>query len=450
MKNGFSYTLLLFAAMLMFSSCEKYNDEESGGTKEDNSTLIIRTRAVSTDQSGEETKVSYPVNIYVFDSSWKCAAVSTINKETDMLELRLPEGNYEVYAIAGADADTYELPSKDNAAKEAVVSIREGKQYTDLMTAYSTVNLSSGEENKLTLTLNRKVMMLENITIDGVPTSVSSVSVTISPLHKNIRLDGSYDGNDGVYTLPLKKQADGSTWKNDGSIYLLEAAGPATIKVSLTTSGSTVSYSYSSNEELKANYRINISGTYTGNDLTLKGVITGAAWNGVKNINFSFNGDGTTSEDSGTGEGSGSAPAVGTEYNGCYVLMSEKNANGTRVVLLANWSKNGLSFEKDNQTSMKEAIDNAFEEVETVEGVSGWRLPDAEEKSYITANLTEINANLDKYGMQRFGWGSSFYYFMDENGDISSFAVNTGVTNPPAPNGKSFILRAFATVLFTD
>lgn len=45
---------------------------------------------------------------------------------------------------------------------------------------------------------------------------------------------------------------------------------------------------------MKANYKINITGTYNENGITLNGTITGATWQGVKNINFNFDETGSS------------------------------------------------------------------------------------------------------------------------------------------------------------
>lgn len=320
----FKLMLLIVAAMLLFS-CEKYNEDADFGAKEANSTLIIRTRAMAVSET-DESKISYPVNIYVFSGD-ACIETAKIESEETPISLRLPEGSYDVYAIAGADAETYNLPTKENAAKEYLIKLNDGKTLTDLMAAKNNVTLAYGEENTLTLSLERKVMLIENVSIKNVPSNVIAVNVTISPLYENLLLNGNYEGTDGSQTIDLIKGSDGNTWENNYNAYLLEASGQATIKVSLKTDKNTKSYSYTSTDELKANYKINITGTYNENGITLNGTITGATWQGVKNINFNFDetgsstGENTGSEtEEGKDEGdtgettTGNAPEVGTLY----------------------------------------------------------------------------------------------------------------------------------------
>ncbi len=253
MKNSLLKTLIIVSVVSSFLSCEKYNDTDPVETKDANSTLTIRTRANADNAEGSpggEATVSYPVNIYVFGTDGRCVAVTSIKQEQDEMSLKLPEGSYNVYAVAGANDTDYDLPSRENATEETVIALKSGKAHSDLMCARSRVELSFEEENKLTLSLKRKVMLLESVSIKGVPSSVTGVSVTISPIYENILLNGAYSGENGTQTMELKKSADGTTWTENSGIYLLEATGPATIKVSMKTADYTNSYSYSSSDEL--------------------------------------------------------------------------------------------------------------------------------------------------------------------------------------------------------
>jgi len=456
MKN-LNTTILLFLATIVMTltSCEKYVSEtdETAVSKEANSTLRIRTRVAETDN----TEVSYPVNIYVFDSRGVCVMTASIENEGTPISMKLPEGNYDIYATAGADGSNYDLPSKEEATKESVITLMEGRRHADLMTARSTVNLVFGEENTLTITLARKVMMIEDVTINDVPGSVSAVSVTITPLYENIRLDGSYSGVNGSSTISLTRQEGTNIWKNTSTEYLLEAAGPATIKVSLTTSSTTKSYSYSCTDELRANYKIRINGTYTDRSgITLNGTIAGVAWEGTKNITFDFDESGSSTTGNGqddvTGE-AGDAPKAGSIYKGCYVLKSQVSGNSTTVTLIADGSKNALTFTRGDQKSMKEAVDNGIAEL-AAEGITGWRLPTLDEMTYIKENLNTINGNLTNHGLNiiadKTGGNLYSYYFLTTDGDICTYNISRGDTESNPNTGlKSLILRAFASVTFT-
>lgn len=471
MKNKTINLLLLFTAVATLFSCEKYSEDTEFTNKEANSTLIIRTRALTQGET-DESEISYPINIYLFNEN-KCIETTTIESEETPISLKLPEGIYDVYAIAGADAETYDLPTKENATKESIINLKADKTHNDLMTAQNNVTLTYGEENTLTLSLERKVMLLENVAIKNVPSNVTAVSVTISPLYESILLNGEYSGTNGSQTIDLTKGSDGTTWENNYNTYLLEAYGQSTIKVSLKTDAATKSYSYISTDELKANYKINISGTYNENGITLNGTITGATWEGVKNINFNFDENGSTTDETvtpGTDDGNdeedtgetvtGNAPEVGTLYNGCYVLKSEQTENGTKVTLVTTNSQKKLVFSDNTQESAKETINKGISDL-AVKGIDGWRLPNLEELRYIKANIETINNNLSKLGAETFFfllYPYYSYYFMDEDGNIKIYTPKKDEPESSDPcissdfksDYASYILRAFATITFTE
>ena len=450
MKNQQILKLVfLLTAVVTFFSCEKYNADEGIEAKEANSTLIVRTRAATADgtDSQDEAKVSYPVNVYIFDAESKCIELDVIASEDEELSLKLPEGNYDVYAIAGANEEDYDMPTKENATKDAVIALRDGHKHGDLMTAHSSVTLGSEESNTLTLSLERKVMMLETVTMSNIPDDVTGVSLTISPLHESLLLNGNYSSETGSYTVNLTKGSDGSTWKNTESAYLLEAVGMATFKVTLTRAdGLNHSYSYSCQDELKANYKINISGTYKEDDIAIKGTITGATWAGTIDVDFTFN-NGVIDDNI-----PDYAPTVGTLYKDCYVLKSETSGNKTTVTLVTTSYKDKLAFEEGNQESMKTAVDAGIAEL-AVDEIEGWRLPTLEELKYVKDNKDYINQRLEQYDKPIFSiedFYGAFSYFYSDSGIIKSYCPYRGDTNnSPGSENEHLILRAFATVVFT-
>ena len=459
----FKFLSLLFIAVT-FSSCEKYNGvDEDFENKEANSTLVIRTRAAQVVGAESEAKVSYPVNVYVFDDADRCVAVMAITSDADELSLNLPEGGYDVYAVAGADAGAYDLPTKENATKESVVALKDGHGHGDIMTANNTVTLAYGEENKLTLTLERKVMMIETVTINNVPSNVTAVSVSVSPLYENILLNGSYSGERGEYTVNLTEEGESNIWKNEDVAYLLEAVGTATVKVSFTAGDKIHSYSYLCPEELKANYKVNISGTYTEDDIKMTGSITGATWEGTKNVTFEFNESGSSEttvvpddgeDDSGQPVVSEDAPKVGTLYKNCYVLRVVPQGAETVVTLMSIKDAKGLVFDEEKQESVREAVNTGIAELATYSEIEAdWRLATKEEMEYIADKNKTIGDTFYDLKGQSPDWsnlifGSTSFYFENDEGNIETYNPSTKQVFPVASESNSSILRAFATVTF--
>ena len=456
MKNiTFLKSCLLLAAVMTLFSCEKYSEDDDWGSKKANSTLVVRTRAAMA-VVDEEAKVSYPVNIYIFNGSGVCVGVETISSDADELKLSLPEGRYDVYAIAGAEADDYELPTKENAMEDAVIAIKDGHAHGDLMTAGNSVSLAYGEENTLTLSLERKVMMLETVTINNVPSNVTAVSVTVAPLYENIMLNGGYSGDNGEYTVSLAKGETGNTWKSEAGVYLLEASAAATVKVSFTTDDKTISYSYTCPEELKANYKINISGTYSGDGVELNGSIIGVTWAGTTNVTFEFSDNGS-SESGVTGDDetpSGDVgPEVGTMYEGCYVLRKEQQDEKTVVTLMSPTSENEWSFDvKGGQEAVKNALNVAIEKLTeelSVAGISGWRLPNIDEMEYIKNHPEQMEQVFFVTGVN-FSMANWYFYLTDED-NVARYkpSLSTDNADKSLASGTSNYLYAFTTLTFT-
>lgn len=460
-NNIFVTATLLFVAFFTLVSCEKFSDEEDFESKEANSILIVRTRAAANDgtESGTESIISYPINIYVFDESNECVAVSTLSSADDELSLKLPEGMYEVCAVAGASADSYELPTQETATKETVLTLKDGQKHGDLMTANNTVTLEYGGTNTLTLALERKVMLIESVTINNVPASVSNVSVSIHPLKANLLLDGSYSGENGASEIELTEDVDDSTWKNTDGVYLLEAVGRPTVEVTFTINGETVSYSYTCDRELKANHKVFITGTFTGDGIEMTGSISGVEWAEDEEIVFDFGGmeSGETDDNGDVESGDvvqGQAPEAGTLYKGCYVLKSEESETNTVVTLMSPKDFNEWTFDVDDQTSIRSEMNAALLELKIPE-ISGWRLPTLAELEYIgkEKNYENINDKIKKLNESLTDKiktiqisGNSYFY---DDGEIKSYNVVTN-RSTTITNGKTSILRAFATLTFTN
>lgn len=474
------YLLYIASLMLVFTSCSKDilpENEESGFAKEANSILNIHTRT-GTDANGDAI-ISYPVNVYVFNESDECVEYLTLANSEDVLSLNLIEGTYTIYSIGGTSSDSYTLPSKEGATATSVIQLASGKNHSDVMTAKNVVTLVDGEENNLTLAFERKVMQLQEIKIENVPSATTAVSVDIAPLYKDICINGGYSGDNGAQSITLTKEDATKTWSNTESIYLLPASGKATISVKMTNAEGTKSYSYTCADEFIANYKIKIQGKYTAKvGVTLTGTITGATWAGEKTITFEFDensssgstvtdpnegtegDDETTGGDDNTGDDetnggettNSDIPAVGTFYQNCYVLKHDVNENETKVTLL-HLTLHSVSFSEDkpDQATLKQVIDNALSPSYQVNGIGNWRLINETEAIYIRENIDRINKDFtDTNRGQAFNAQESYYFLMDD-GNIKSFMTSN------LPSGMWYFdstnkdeLRPITTIAFPN
>lgn len=467
-KILFFLLLTIFSAGL--SSCSKSVVDEtvSNAPGDGNSTLNIITRA-----DDGEAQLSYPISLYVFNSSNQCIATQTLNSSDDAIAIaNLRAGTYSVYAIGGADENRYTLPSKAEATPNSLISLQEGKIHEDLMAGHNTVVIGDNETNQLTLTMSRMVSMLKSIKVNQIPDEVSAVAVTITPLREAIRLNGEPDGDAGIFSINLVEQSDGRTWKNATQQYMLPSNGQATITIKMTRGTVTNSYSYTCQEAFLANYIINIDATYTGSTFNMTGTLTGATWAGERTITFEFdenssvgsettqgneqgggnsgneNQGGGSSTDQGNNVVIGEAPTEGTVYQGCYVLSSINNNNGTSTVtLMTPTQTNGLSFNANDQNSIKTAVEEAISSI-AVSGISGWRLPTKDEMDIIReTGAGKINENLNDLNLNPLSTTSACYFYTNSNGQIRSYLLSNG--RDLDPDNKTF-LRVFTILTFKE
>ena len=424
MKNQSVLFASAICGMMTLCSCckEVMNDK---WMKRD-SRLTVLTRG---DGGNGDPIIATPVRLYVFDGD-QCVAAQTEEGSGTPVSMELPEGTFAVYAIGGADDSRLNIPTQEAAEKTSVISLKEGKAFNDLMTAYATVTLSSKGSNTLTLGMERKVCQIVSATIMNVPEGTEEVSVSISPLYESILLNGSYYGENGTCTIPLVKQEDSNTWEETTEIYQLPSVGKPTISVKIGDS----TYSYTCEEELSANYKITIEGTYTGEggtpSVTLSGTITGVSWSEEKVIQFTFNEDGSET----VNDEPVPVPEVGSLYQGCYVLA----VDGKQVTILSSEERCNIVTNSDGNKVVKTKIDNALQEWSIPNITAVWRLIDDNTLPLIASAAGQINS--PEFGTKNYFYmnGSSIESFSIKNGE----AINNGMLT------NATYLRPVATLTF--
>jgi len=446
-------------AVLGLTACEKGLEDETAVSptgQVGNSVLQVRTRSGG---SGSEATVAYPVTVYVFAGE-ECRAVQTIGDEGQTLNIALTEGTYSVYAVGGASTEDYVLPSADEATVTSAIALCEGKELTDLMTASATVTLVDGGTNTVTLGMTRKTMHIQDVTIKKIPTAATAVCVTIAPLWQSLTVSGTYSTTNGSSTIALTKQEDGRTWQNAASVYLLPPSSqPASVSVNITIGGMTKTYTYSCSDQLEAGYKINIDGTYTeAVGVNLTGTITGATWLGERTISFEFDENGSSAADDGNGGDNGNNdtpgnaedfPAVGSTYQGCYVLKSivaDDGQSAELTLLSPNETTIGKAYNDASFIGHPEVLEALIDEKlaeADVDGISDWRLPTYDELNVIYVALSAINDTFES------DVSASGKYLYDASGTILYRILSQTTADGFDNFGATARIRPVATVSIT-
>jgi len=431
-------TIAMIALMLTtMTACEKAvmdDVEDSGSGQVTNALLQVRTRGGG---GGSEATVSYPVQVYVFQGD-ECRAVQTIGDEGQTLNIALVEGAYTVYAVGGASATDYVLPTTSEATTTTAIALKEGHDLTDLMAASATATLVDGGTNTVTLGLTRKTMLIQDVTIKKIPTAATAVSVTIAPLWQSLAVGGTYSGTAGSQTIALTKQSDNRTWQSTATVFVLPPSSqPASVSVNITIGGTTKTYTYSTSDQLEAGYKINIEGTYTeAVGVNLTGTITGASWLGERTISFDFDENGSSASEGNTDPtpdpsptGAGSFPAVGDTYQGCYVLAVTVEAGGESAELTL-LSPNEKSY--SGNTGMTVSTLETVAAAQGTDDISGWRPMTYSEALLLQAAHTDL------------GIDGSRKYLFDDNGTVRQMQMSNGSVS--IPSSTAAYVRPVATV----
>lgn len=387
------------------------------------SSLSIITRSVT----AEET-VSFPVNIFVFNHEDKSfVKKETFIEEGESIELNLPFGTYDIYAIGGVDSDRYHLPNEEEITEESEITLINGKEHADLMTAHDGITLEKKEGNQLTLAMKRVVTELTQVTIKQVPEDVTDVSVSLSPCYKSILINGEISTS-WKHEYSLNNNGEGIWSLPSPTMLLVDSEEDATITVSFTKEDGTIKYySYTCTEEIKKNHQISITATYQeNNNAHVVGVLIGTAWLGTQEIVFEF-GEDNSSTDNNEEEDiiNQVAPQEYSIYEECFVLKATPNEKGYKEVLLLYNEDFNIETKEKTEAEILQEINTQLESV-SINNIYGWRLPNEEEVRIIN-NTTIMKKILESKLKTKFNMN---YYLCVNNKDLKEFSrSNTIISN---------------------
>lgn len=378
--------------MMTIVSCEKEllldNSENDGQTSLVTSRLSITTRASNDD--GQLQAVAQG-RVYVFNAQNQCVEVLSTTAEEGAFSTELPIGAYTLYAVGADDLDRYVLPTKEEATPTSLITCAEGKTPGDLLLKKANIELKRKATNKLTLDLKRQVLCLSQVQINNVPTDVTSVEVTLSPLYSGVTLSGTYsDTNPQSTSIALEKGENDGLWQSPTATYFFPSNGEPTITITFTTPEGTETYAYSTNQTLEANHHVILSGTYEGHQgVSLTGLLLSETWGEDITITFGF--DTPTDNNNSNPSDPTTTPVPGTFYHDYYVVSV--NQTSRKAVLLA---KEDVTYKKAEKTATKSdwvaIINSALETVEKPSGLNcdKWRVPTLAEAEIFLVDKSAI------------------------------------------------------------
>lgn len=346
---------------------------------------------VMTRSGDENTTPLAGASVYLFNSSGACVSILTSDASGAYASAKLPAGSYTLYALGGDGLSSLVLPTQAEATPSSVLTLAENQSLGDLLMTQSTVTLDDGESEDVSLALERKVLEMTSVTINQVPDDITGVQVSVGALYGQVQLNGEYVASSSApCVITLTSQGSG-TWAATPQLITFPSKSKPVITITFTADGAEPrSYSYSSDEELLANHKYNLEGTYTEPlGVTINGTITAQAWDSnATGIAFDF--DESNSTNSSSSNESTDGPKAGDLYNDYYVVSVD--ASNRKAVLL---SKTDVAY--DNGVSN---INTRLSQISRIEGSTGnWRVP----------TLTESQAFLSDSKTPGINYGSSYY-----------------------------------------
>lgn len=399
--------------MMTIVSCEKEllldNSENDGQTSLVTSRLSITTRAV--DDEGQLQAVTQG-RVYVFNAQNQCVEVLSTTAEEGVFSTELPIGTYTLYAVGADDLDRYVLPTQEEATPTSIITCAENKEMDDLLLKKANVELKKNVAQNLTINLSRKVLCLNLVEIKNVPTEVTAVEVSLSPMYSGICLNETYsEANPQTCTVSLTNQGEG-LWQSEPKTYLFPSKGTPTITISFTTSEGIQSYSYSTNQTLEANHHVILSGTYEGHQgVSLTGVLLSEEWGENITITFGFDDPTVTPDpDPNPNPDPTDTPVAGQFFHNYYVV-SVDDAN-RKAVLLSKAKVNFTTTSYTQESSLLAAFVKPLAELAKPVGYSceEWRVPEETE--------VEIFSKDEKIVVFGSNGCSALYYCFSESGSL--------------------------------
>ena len=353
--------------MMILSSCteEVINQEWSSPT--DAASLRVRTRGDGDLQS---------CRLYIMQDD-ACVSMISADGDNPTAETVLPVGRYTIYAVGSNDISRLALPEKESATPESEIGFASASATADVLIGSEDVLLSNSQTLDVPITLQRKVFLFDRITITQVPTEVTKISVTITPLRQRVKLNGQYGDLVNSTTIELTSGSEG-VWEVRPQQYAFPSSSEPTVSITFTTATVSKTYTLQADKNITANHKFSIDAVYTEpQNGTIKASVSAVEWDADESFNFNFK------------ETNRSSYTQGEIYFGYYLVAVDNTAH-TAVALRKGQGKD-ITSEAAMETARAKISNKPI-------GATGeWRLPTVEECQTFLADKDTPNLESGAY-----------------------------------------------------
>lgn len=402
-------------ATTVLFSCEKIDgiDEENDPTDNTSGTVTRNVKLVA--KTSNFDNVTYPIKIYAFDKNGNVAATTSITEVgSTSSQFSLKKGQYHITALS--IPDSYSITTEVTGRDDEVGMPDDGYASVPLMTGSADITVSSSDQTA-NISLGYRQASIR-VTVGGVPSDVTGVSVSLSSVYTDMNLDGDMSGETAV-TVPCEKvtTSDNSYAWSTGKVYVypsINAHPSITITMKGGTAGTT-SYSHTYNSSLLSGTPYSFAANYNGGgtiggegdeDMNVITEITTGEWADEITESFSFGSEGSGETETNTADVIyvSSIPGDGDIWNGHVIAAIDEDENNPNVynavlISLEGWSNVPSKYNETNPTKAA-AIAEEYEE----NGLSGWSIPSREDAIMLynlysyESNNTILNSNITSCG----------------------------------------------------
>ena len=333
----------------------------------------------------------YPISVYAFEdnSDGRCLRRQTLSSSSDALNMSMSRGQYRFVAIAGAEG--YTPLTSPQTLSSTIGTDGENFSTVPLMMGSADVSVTN-VASTVNILMSYAVASLR-VQLLGVPTSVTSATVTVGQQAEAINMRGELSGAEKA-TLPMRRESAGSTTWTSDIVYLLPGTqGNTVLTITLTDGATSRNYGYTYSKPLAAATPYVMNGTFVDAEQTfaVSGNISVGEWKSPVVIDFEF-GDGAENESSGNGENTSS---------GYYInrILSEGETlwNGHVVA----WVENVSATEEDLVLISREEITGIFASAAVAQASSyeeddliGWSIPTELEARHLMTSFGGYNIDV--------------------------------------------------------
>lgn len=369
MKNTlFLFSLLL--AVFLFPSCEKLSLPNENTTEDlsEKQSVTIRTRSIS-------EEIQYPLIVYAFDKDGKYAASQTLKSSSDVLSLSLSKGTYHIVAVS--DVDGYTLPSNPDMTSVVSFSGANNCAPNPLQMGQADINVVSSQT--VNLVLSYKVTPV-NLSLSGIPSNTTAVSVSISQQYSGMNLSGEYS-NGKPSKIELTKSSD--KWIAESYVYP-GASSQTVLSVEMTSDNGTVTYGYTYNSPFQVATPYTLNGTYESDAISLSGSFLYEGWSKPVSFDFCFGPNGDSGNIDTPSQPVSAFPTAGSVWEGhvvAYVYDDSYNIlspEDTKDLTSVNLLLVSLEEWKNVKSALNTTDPDAVMEIRdsyTENDLSGWTIP---------------------------------------------------------------------------